>query len=287
MSEYNEPPESGGPSPEEPEKHIPEAGNEQERDVSAGSEPSLSEPACFPKGFWKSVDYLLHHPEQVLESFKRDRDLGRLSRIFFIISLIMSAIYGAVMGATNLLQGSIMPLHGKLLMILITGIKVPMLFLLTLIIVFPPIYVSNAFVGVRLSFQKMLALLLSSIAITATVLASTATIAFFFSLTTKSYNFIKLLHVFFFICAGYSGLSYLVRCIKAISPAEMRLTTGKLFVMWLLLYIFVGTQLAWVLRPFVGSPNEKFQVFRPRKGNFYESVLYSTREVFSKIDWLD
>ena len=180
-----------------------------------------------------------------------------------------------------------MPLDGKLLMILITGIKVPVLLLLTLIIVFPPIYVSNAFVGVHLSFQKMLALLLASIAITSTVLASTATVALFFSLTTKSYNFIKLLHVFFFICAGYSGLSYLFGCIKAISPPGMRQTPGKLFVVWLLLYIFVGTQLAWVLRPFVGSPNEKFQVLRPRSGNFYESVLFSTRKVFTEIDWRD
>ncbi len=287
MYENDLPPEGEGLSPDETQAHKPELRNEKEKKVSEEPEPSPPEPACFPRGFWKGADYLLHHPEEVLESFKRDKDLGRLSRIFFVISLIMAAIYGAVMGATNLLQGSSMPLDGKLLMILITGIKVPVLFLLTLIIVFPPIYVSNAFVGVRLSFQKMLALLLASIAISSTVLASTATVALFFSLTTKSYNFIKLLHVFFFICAGYSGLSYLFGCIKAISPPGMRQTPGKLFVVWLLLYIFVGTQLAWVLRPFVGSPNEKFQVFRPRSGNFYESVLYSSRKVFSEIDWRD
>jgi hypothetical protein len=287
MQNHEAPPEGEKPSQREPKENVAKSGNEKEKIAGEDTASSAPEPAFFPRGFWKGVDYLLHHPEEVLELLRRDRELGRLSRIFFIISLIMAAIYGAVMGATNLLQGSIMPLHGKLLMILITGIKVPALFLLTLIIVFPPIYVSNAFVGVRLSFQKMLAVLLASIAISSTVLASTATVAFFFSLTTKSYNFIKLLHVFFFMCAGYSGLTYLFRCIREISPPGMRQTPGKLFVMWLLLYIFVGTQLAWVLRPFVGSPNERFQLFRPRKGNFYESVLYSTKEVFTKIDWTD
>ena len=36
----------------------------------------------------------------------------------------------------------------------ITAGKVPLLFLLTLVIVFPPIYVSNAFSGARLSFLQ-------------------------------------------------------------------------------------------------------------------------------------
>ena len=95
MHENNLPPEGEGLSPDETQAHKPELRNEKE--VSEEPEPSPPEPACFPRGFWKTVDYLLHHPEAVLESFKRDKDLGRLSRIFFVISLIMAATYGAVM----------------------------------------------------------------------------------------------------------------------------------------------------------------------------------------------
>jgi hypothetical protein len=149
------------------------------------------------------------------------------------------------------------------------------------VIVLPPIYVSNAFVGARLQFRQMVAALLASLTVTVTVLASMATVALFFSLTSRSYNFLKLLHVVFYIYAGLSGLSYLRRSVGAMTPKGK--TTGGLFVLWLVLYMFVGTQLAWVLRPFVGSPKMQFQLFRPRKGNFYECVWKSIHQTAK--DW--
>ena len=246
----------------------------------AESEPVQVDPAQFPRGFWKRIDYLLHHPEEVFESLKQDRDLWQLSRIFFTISLLMAALYGAVMGATNLLQNSPdMLLEHKLLLILVVAVKTPVLFLLTLLIVIPPVYVSNAFLGTRYSFRQVLTLLLATVAITSTVLASMATVAFFFALTSQSYDFIKLLHVLFFAYAGVMGLVFLEKCLGRIASGSQHRTPRKLLVMWLLLYIFVGTQLAWVLRPFVGSPNEEFQLFRPREGNFYESVIQSIQRV--------
>jgi hypothetical protein len=35
-----------------------------------------------------------------------------------------------------------------------------------------------------------------------------------------------------------------------------------LLVVWLFLYVFVGIQMAWVLRPFVGAPDMPVQFFR-------------------------
>lgn len=235
--------------------------------------PPPAEPAEFPRGFWPCVDYLLRNPDRVLASLRADRDLGVLIGIFFRIGLITSLLYGAVMGATNLLQGSELSLGNKLLQIAVTGLKVPVLFLLTCAIVLPPIYVSNAFVGSRLSFRQMVAVLLSSLAMTTTVLASMATVALFFALTSQSYHFLKLLHVVFFAYAGLTGLVYQRRCLRALMPPGA--STGGLWVLWLALYMFVGTQLAWVLRPFVGDPGAEFQLFRPRSGNFYESVVRS------------
>ncbi len=235
--------------------------------------PPPAEPAAFPAGFWPRVDYLLHNRDRVLASLRADRDLGLLSGIFFRIGLVTCVLYGAVMGATNLLQGSELDLPHKLMQIGVSALKVPVLFLLTCAIVLPPIYVSNAFVGSRLSFRQMLAVLLSALAVTTTVLASMATVALFFALTSQSYDFLKLLHVLFFVYAGLAGLAYQRRCLRELMPAGA--STGGLWVLWLVLYMFVGTQLAWVLRPFVGDPGTHFQVFRPRSGNFYESVTRS------------
>ena len=284
MSDPNLPPDEKEREPAESSaKESPIGGSQEERHKEMPEEPTY-DVAHFPMGFWKRVDYLLHHKEEVTESLRQDIGLRQLSSIFFVVSMVMAGLYGAVMGATNLLQGSEMLLRHKLLMILVTAVKVPVLYLLTLAIILLPIYVSNAFVGARLQFRQMLALLLTSVAIMATLLASMATVAFFFALTSRTYDFIKLLHVLFFAYAGLAGLGYLARGLKAISAPLQRSSSERgtirhtpqwLFLGWLLLYMFVGTQLAWVLRPFVGSPTEKFQVFRPRYGNFYESVFHS------------
>jgi len=240
------------------------------------------EPARLPKGFWPGVDYMLHHPREIFESLRRGENLDELSRLFIKISIFMALVYGAVMGATNLLQDSTIELKYKFLFIPIVGIKTPILFLLTLAIVLPPIYVSNAFMGMGYTFRQVVAMLLATIAITTTALASMATVAFFFSLTSRSYHFIKLMHVLFFIYGGALGIGFLDRClVYRMNHSKKTISTKMLFV-WLLLYVFVGTQLAWVLRPFVGSPGEKFEVFRPRNGNFYESVAQSINKMMNE-----
>lgn len=237
------------------------------------------EPAEFPAGFWRRVDYMLHHPESILESLRRDQDLWRMAKIFFVIALAMFAIYGAVMGGTNLLQASALATGGKFKLMLTSGIKVPVLFLATLVIVVSPVYVANTFVGPRLAFRQVVTVLLATVAITGIVLASTATVAFFFSLTNRSYHFIKLLHVFFFAYSALVGLRFFQRCIRAATPVAKRRRLKLLFVGTLALYAFVGMNLAWVLRPFIGNPERRFEWFRERKGSFYESVWESTREV--------
>jgi hypothetical protein len=55
-------------------------------------------------------------------------------------------------------------------------------------------------------------------------------------------------------------------------------------VVWLELYGFVGTQLAWILRPYIFSPGSPFELFRDRYGNFYESVWRSLEQLLMSID---
>ncbi|MBN1917722.1 MAG: hypothetical protein JW889_07430 [Verrucomicrobia bacterium] len=235
------------------------------------------EPAELPGGFWARVDYMLHNPECVIESMRRGLELRKLSLSFLVISLGLAAIYGAVMGATNLLQWTAMATDGKLLMIVSSAIKVPVLFLLSLVIVVAPVYVLNTFVGPRLSFPQISTVALASTAVMSIVLASTATVAVFFSITLQSYHFIKSLHVVFFVYAALVGLRFFRKSIRAVTPVTMRHRLGGLFTLALVLYAFVGMQLSWVLRPFVGDPDMKYQVFRPRSGSFYTSVPKSLR----------
>jgi len=48
---------------------------------------------------------------------------------------------------------------------------------------------------------------------------------------------------------------------------------------WIILYAFVGSQMAWTLRPFIGAPSMKFELFRQLGGNFYSNVLVSLGEM--------
>ncbi|MFC0526680.1 hypothetical protein [Phytohabitans kaempferiae] len=58
-------------------------------------------------------------------------------------------------------------------------------------------------------------------------------------------------------------------------PASM-----TLLYIWILLFGFVGTQLAWTLRPFFGSPGQEFALFRSIEGNFYAAILKIIADLF-------
>jgi hypothetical protein len=56
-------------------------------------------------------------------------------------------------------------------------------------------------------------------------------------------------------------------------PAGQRPASMTLLYIWILLFGFVGTQLAWTLRPFFGNPGTDFAFFRSIEGNFYAEIL--------------
>lgn len=54
---------------------------------------------------------------------------------------------------------------------------------------------------------------------------------------------------------------------------------GIMFV-WLFLYGFVGTQMAWILRPFIGHPEAGFALFRAKAGSFIDGVMSALGQYF-------
>src|SRR5262245_56076020 len=47
--------------------------------------------------------------------------------------------------------------------------------------------------------------------------------------------------------------------------------TRLVFGCWVVVFAVVGAQMGWVLRPFIGSPNQPFEWFRARESNFFEA----------------
>jgi hypothetical protein len=116
----------------------------------------------------------------------------------------------------------------------------------------------------------------------AVLLLSFASIALFFILTAGGYQFFKLLNVFFFAVAGIAGMLFLAQGMRVVSAADQEQgRAGRWLVLrlWIVLYAFVGSQMAWTLRPFVGYPDAKFELIRQLGGNFYAEVFRSIGEL--------
>jgi hypothetical protein len=53
-----------------------------------------------------------------------------------------------------------------------------------------------------------------------------------------------------------------------------------IFRIWVIVFGLVGAQMAWVLRPFIGAPDQPFVPFRGRQGNFFEAVWQQIVDLF-------
>ncbi len=71
---------------------------------------------------------------------------------------------------------------------------------------------------------------------------------------------------------------------SALDPLEGRVLgrhVKTVFCCWTVIFGVVGAQMAWVLRPYFGSPHEAFVWFGPRTSNFFEGVWVALRQLLS------
>ena len=133
-----------------------------------------------------------------------------------LVAVILGLVYGFFMGWFALINRET-PVYEQLLA---TTLKVPLLFLLTLVVTFPSLYVFNALVGSRLTIGSVFRLLMAGMAVTLAVLASFGPITAFFSISTENYSFMILLNVLLFAIAGLLGLAFLLQTLHRLSVAE-------------------------------------------------------------------
>ena len=225
-------------------------------------------------------------------------------------SVGLGIIYGLFMG----LYAVVTRTPPSLVQMMASAIKVPALFFLTLAVTFPSLYVFSALMGVRLGPKDTLRLILVPIAVNLAVLASLGTITGFFTLSTSSYQFMKLLNFFFFALSGAIGLKILLSMLSRLEEAQMpsmtvpaappqtdqapgsepgsptpasqpmsreRLMARRTFQVWVVIYALVGAQMGWILRPFIGSPDLPFEWFRNREANIFVDVARTLGELLN------
>jgi len=123
--------------------------------------------------------------------------------------ICLAVVYGFCMGVFALVRGFENSAYTSALMQTSASMcKVPLLFMLTLLVTFPSLYVFNALAGSKLKMVPVLKLLIASLSVNIAVLASMGPILAFFSLSTPNYSFIVLLNVIVFAVAGIQENGY-------------------------------------------------------------------------------
>lgn len=193
------------------------------------------------------------------------------SLVGFIV--VGTAAYGAVLAGW---RSPRLALYG--------AVKLPMLFLGTTAIVSVFNWMLASLLGAGLSFKTTLFLVLSSMTVSSWILLSLAPVALFFTLSGVAYagtpadlhyahNSILVTHILILATAGVAGNAALLSGLRAL--VALRCRTMPLFFSWIASFAFVGCQMSWILRPFVGSPFYPIEFLRPDclDRNFYEFVF--------------
>lgn len=217
------------------------------------------------------VEMILRNRQRFFVEIRDGVELGRKMRAMLLSSVVFLAIYGAVMGSTQ----------GTVWQVLSSAFKLPLLFLATLVVCSPTLYFFNLVFGSSQSLTQNFALILTAITVTAVLLLGFGPIVMFFLLTSSHYQFFKLLNVGVFAAAGIVGVAFLSHGMRIVSGSGQEGARARRNVLrlWILIYAFVGTQMAWTLRPFIGAPEMQFELFRQLGGNFYANVFASIGEV--------
>jgi hypothetical protein len=199
----------------------------------------------------------------------------QMSRVLVCVAVIVAGagLYGAAMGywrspvqaGYNLVKFPFVLLATALGNALINGMLAPLL-------------------GLNIPLRQSLVLVLMSFTIAAAILGSFAPIAFFLIWNTPSlagqrenswatYNFVQITQVVLIAFAGLAANIRLLRLLHALSGGHR--VAGRVLCAWLAGNLFLGSQLCWILRPFIGSPGLPVEFLRPNafQGNFYETVF--------------
>src|SRR5258708_35169742 len=174
-------------------------------------------------------------------------------RLIFII-LFFGILYGALMGSYGGFSAD------RILQPLYSSLKVPLLLLVSFALSLPSFYVLNMLLGVAEDFPEVLRSLIARQATLTIVLASLSPFTLLWYASFADHDNAILFNAAMFAIASFSAQWILRRYYNPLIARNPR--HRWLLRCWLIIYAFVGIQMAWVLRPFIGDPRLPVAFFR-------------------------
>ena len=222
---------------------------------------NLASHAPLPNSGAGIVDALLRERSHFLPRAQKACDSVAISRALIVTTVLSAGVFGVAVG-----------LFRPGWQVVASGIKLPLLLLVTAALATP------AMTGVRLAlgqparFRDDVLLVLATVALVSLGLAAFAPVMLLAVQWSASYHQVVLLAVVLCGLSGGGGLIYFLNNISnggRFSPV--------LALVSLAVFSMVGTQLAWTLRPFVARPRAGFEWVRPLEGSFVDAVSGSLR----------
>ncbi len=194
--------------------------------------------------------------------FAIDASFAHRLRWFLLLIVAFGVFYGAVMGTYSGLAAN------RLHQLLYSGVKVPLLLLATFLLCLPSFFVVNTVAGLREDFGQVLRAVVAAQACVTVVLASLAPFTVVWYVSSTDYQSAILFNAVMF---GVATAAAQVVVRRYYSPLIRRSSRHRLLLrFWFVLYAFVGIQMGWVLRPFIGDPHQPVEFFRSGAwGNAY------------------
>lgn len=206
---------------------------------------------------------LLREGDRLLRGRAGEADEVALPPPTLLLAMIVGGgmLYGAVMGAFGLEDA-------RPLQVLYSAVKVPLLLAATFAVTVPVFFVLNTLMGLREDFGAAIRALLTTQAGLAIVLVSLAPFTAVWYASSDYYPAAPLFNALMFGVASVSAQWLLRREYRPLIQRDPR--HRAVLRMWIIVYAFVGVEMGWVLRPFIGVPNRPTQFFREDSfGNAY------------------
>ena len=200
------------------------------------------------------------------------------TRLCGVIVLVGSACYGFSVGCWQA------PLQG-----LYAAIKFPVLIFATVL----GNAVLNGMVaqlfGTGLTFRRAFLAILMSFAIATLMLLAFVPVSLFLAFSAPppgsagadtAYSVILLTHVCVIAYAGVAANVRLLKLLKDISPTHQ--IARRVLLVWLMGNFLVGTQVSWIISPFIGSPHKPLMMIQehPFQRNFFEYAFDRAKDLF-------
>jgi hypothetical protein len=217
------------------------------------------------------VSRLLRDPSAFFEGVRRGKNLYAAIGWLLVASALCLAVFGFVMGLAH------SPWQA-----LSSAIKMPILFIGAGFLCLPALYFFALVMGSQLHMAQITAAVIAGVAVMAVLLLGLSPVLLIFVLTSRSYGFFQLLAVACVALSGCIGFVYLWRGMVWVTLFGERARAGvqqMLMSIWLALYVFVGSQMAWRLSPFVGDPETPFVFLQPSRGNLYVDVMHALERI--------